>query len=220
MQRYAEIADALIGAAYDPEVVPLFPGKQGRMRTMALVLSIAYHESGFRRDVDLGYGRARLARGGWNDYGRSWCMLQINLGRTQAVREGLVSEESASVTAQGWHGSELLADRGKCFRAGIEVLRGAMGACGRNELRHRLAAYASGTCDRGLSASEARMRNAIKVHARLQQLGWPNDGWSVVPAMGDRSPMMLVGGRVVVSTAGVAPGACVRWWRAYTAARA
>ena len=178
MDRYADIAQSMIDVSFDPTVRPLFQGNEGRLRTLALVFSVAYHESGFRLDVDTGLGRGRLARSGWNDYGRSWCMMQISLGRKQILRDGAVVEHSAAQTNQGWSGPDLLQDRQKCFKAGIEVLRASMMMCQKNHRLHRLAGYASGSCDRGLSLSESRVRNSDKVREALRRLGWPIDSWA------------------------------------------
>src|SRR5262249_52953536 len=79
--RYAEIAKAAAGVAYDPNTKPLFGGARGRASTLALMLSVAYHESGYRKDVDLGLGK--LARGSGTDS----CLLQIRVG-TGKTTEG------------------------------------------------------------------------------------------------------------------------------------
>src|SRR6266567_3614595 len=68
--RYAEIARAAAKVAYDPATKPLFAGPKGRAATLALMLSVAWHESGFRKDVDLGVGKH--ARGSGTDS----CLLQ------------------------------------------------------------------------------------------------------------------------------------------------
>src|SRR6185436_9297345 len=69
--RYAEIADAVARVALDPEERPVFGGKLGRERTAALMLALAFHESRWRRDVDLGLGT----------HGRYHCLMQVAVDR-------------------------------------------------------------------------------------------------------------------------------------------
>ncbi len=45
-----------------------------------------------------------------------------------------------------WKGPDLVADRTKCFRAGMEIMRRSMSACASLPARSRLSAYASGKC--------------------------------------------------------------------------
>lgn len=73
MIRYESIADDLIKVVSDND--PIFSGTKGRIKTAALILSVSMLESGLRRDVDLNIGNE--ARG---DGGRSWCLMQIQLG--------------------------------------------------------------------------------------------------------------------------------------------
>lgn len=164
MVRYQEIAQALVDTVYDPANAPLYSGKYGRERTTSLLLTIAYFESGFRRDVDLGLGRARLSRSGWNDQGRSWCMMQLNLGKKTV--DGV--EDSADTTEEGWTGRELLADRRKCFTAGLGVLRKSLRACRHLPWDQQLAGYASGSCEKGAAASRTRMHKANILFERLR----------------------------------------------------
>ena len=79
--RYREIAEAIVDESFAGK--PAFEGKHARANTAMLVATIFFMESGFRRDVDLGIGSARLRHAGLNDFGKSWCMGQIMLGRRQ-----------------------------------------------------------------------------------------------------------------------------------------
>lgn len=134
--RYEQIAGALAEIALDPEEKPVFDGARGRERTAALVLAIARHESGFRRDVDLGL--ARHANGG----GPYFCMMQVSVkGRTP----------------EGWTGADLTSDRRRCFRAGLHILQHARGSCRAEGPEAWLRLYTGGTCDRGRQAAEQRM---------------------------------------------------------------
>lgn len=146
--RYHGISEAVTKVAFDPAETPI-PGTS-RSFTASVLLSIAFHESSFRRDVDLGIGRMRLAKSGWNDHGRSWCMMQVNLGTHQVIdtrpgHEGQWREESATQTSEGWWGTELLEDREKCFRAGLHIVQRTWGCHGGTQA-DALTKYASGEC--------------------------------------------------------------------------
>jgi len=140
-ERFAAIATAVRNVAFDPAEKPVFGGERGRARTAALLLAIAWHESGYSRDVDLGpCWRGRANDGPRCDHGRAHCLLQVH------ARDGK--------TLEGWTPAELHADREKCFRAGLHIVQRSFAACRKNPPQHRLAAYASGRCDAGQSGSE------------------------------------------------------------------
>jgi hypothetical protein len=161
--RYREIAEAIINGVFDPDVLPVLGGPRGRQNTAMLVTVWWHGESGFRRDVDLGLGRARLARVGWNDYGRSWCMGQINLGRKprpDPERPGHWIEDSPLKTPEGWSGRDLCNDRRKCLLSTIRIMRGSVRSCHKLPNSEKLTAYAAGHCKsaRGKQISRNRMR--------------------------------------------------------------
>jgi hypothetical protein len=165
-ERYVAIAEAIRDVAWDPNEQPLWTGRLGRARTASVLLSLAYHESGFRRDVDLGIGRARLARQGWNDHGRSWCVLQINLGRKPVAQpDGTMLEQSARMTEEGWSGRDLIADRDKCMRAGFHIVRRSLSTCASLPFYERLSSYAGGDCakDESKGKSIVRLRTAKRI---------------------------------------------------------
>jgi len=141
-ERYREIAHDIATVVLDEP--PLYRSKHGRARTAALIVAVAYFESAFAKHVDKGIGP--YSRG---DYGRSWCMLQLNVGRGK--------------TAEGWTGKDLVNDRRKCIRAGLHAMARSFGTCRRGAFEHRLAAYASGSCRRGHAASAKRMRAADRI---------------------------------------------------------
>lgn len=161
-RRYEEIANTLVSVAYDPKEQPIFSGKYGRARTLALMLSVAYFESGFRKDVDLGVGS--LARG---DSGKSWCMMQIMLGNPGAsgntkTRISL-NGESYKLTSDpndGWGGNELVSDREKCFRVGINLLRKSFRSCPQLPIEDRLSVYGAGQCILNMQPSRVRVKKA------------------------------------------------------------
>jgi hypothetical protein len=140
-ERYREIAQAVVDVAYDPEEAPLFGGKKARALTALTVLSVAFYESGFRKDVDLGLGRH--SRG---DAGGSHCLMQRHIGRGK--------------TAEGWDGADLVADRTKCLRAGLHHIRLSMHACRKLPLADRLSVYTSGRCMADEPGARARMQTA------------------------------------------------------------
>src|ERR1700677_4658561 len=103
--RYVAIARTIAEVALDPAEPPLFGGPDGRAETALFIAAVAYYESGgYRRDVELGTGKH--ARG---DSGRSWCLMQVNIGGGRTVED--------------WTGIDLVADRDKCIRAGLHRMR-------------------------------------------------------------------------------------------------
>lgn len=146
LARYHSIASDALDVAFLEEERPLFGGAEwtGRARTALLILSVALKESGFRKDVDLGKGK--MAKG---DNGRSVCLMQLNLGT------GTVPVKDAEVGS--WDAAAVLGDRKKCFRAALHLMRRSFHSCG-GPLQGRLAAYASGSCDKGQQASFNRIR--------------------------------------------------------------
>lgn len=148
IQRYLEIAQDAVEVAYMEEEPPILTTKdeeKARAWTALLLLSVSYFESGFRRDVDLGVGR--FARG---DGGRSWCLNQINIGK------GKVPD--ANPVVGSWTGKDLVADRKKCFRTSLRMIRRSFSACSSQPFAYRLSAYAAGSCDKGHDESNARLK--------------------------------------------------------------
>jgi hypothetical protein len=143
--RYAEIARDAVRVAFDPEERPLVAGPRARSQSLAVLLAVAYHESGFRRDVDLGLGP--LARGSGSDS----CLMQIRVGR--------------AATSEGWSHADLVADRTKCFRAGFRLLRRSIGACRHLPPLDWLSAYARGRCAVDEPTSHALIGPAFRVRA-------------------------------------------------------
>ena len=79
-KRYGFISDAAFKVAVSEK--PVFSGSKGRVSTAALILAISMFESGYRKDVDLDLGEE-----GRGDRGRSWCLMQIMLGKPIHVDE-------------------------------------------------------------------------------------------------------------------------------------
>lgn len=187
--RHALIAEALVDVAFDENEAPLYGGKRGRSMTALTMLSVAFHESGFRKDVDLGLGRH-----GRGDYGRSWCMMQMQLGKKIVERDGAKVEDSADKTQEGWSGRDLVEDRKKCFAAGLHAMRRSFMACqtglakkgttltleGKEvtleedkvvplPLHDRLSSYATGKCFYGQHQSRSRLNLAFSLAKRYPE---------------------------------------------------
>ncbi len=154
-ERYVAIAKAIVEVASDPDEKPVFGGATGRARTAALLAAIAWHESGFARDVDIGpCYRGRANDGARCDHGRAACIMQIH------TREGQ--------TLEGYSKEELFADRVKCVRAGLHLVQKSFAACKGNPPKHRLAAFASGRCSAGQSGSEMLLALGERFATRIK----------------------------------------------------
>ncbi len=141
--RYAGIAQTIARVVLDPAEPPLFGGPDGRAETGLFISSVAFYESGgFRRDVELGTGSH--SRG---DRGRSWCLLQVNIG--------------GGMTAERWTGPELVNDQEKCIRAGLHRMRESFMRCHAQTFVDRLSGYTDGRCRDGADASHRRTIRAI-----------------------------------------------------------
>jgi hypothetical protein len=142
-ERYEAIASALAVVTHTEK--PIYLGKQARWASAALVLAITRHESRWDRDVDLG-----LSRG---DNGASWCLGQINLGPRGRIN--------------GWSGQDLVEDRERCLRVTFQLARRSFGMCKRLLVAERLAAYASGSCDRGRKVSRDMVTHGWHLLSRM-----------------------------------------------------
>lgn len=140
--RYTEIATDLYNVVYDPEFKPFFPGKEGRARSYAMMLAIAYHESGFAHDVDVGpcyQGKNdKIKR---CDGGRAVCLMQVHVTWHGKTKEGFTKED--------------LRRRPNCFKAAANKIRQSLASCSKSIPKHQLAAYGSGRCNVGLSGSRS-----------------------------------------------------------------
>lgn len=124
---------------------PLFADDQDRKKTASLMLSIAFYESGFLKAVDTGVSRG--------DHGESYCLLQVRTGNGK-VKYG--SEEMRQ-----WRGADLIADRTKCFRAGLEALRISIHQCPAGPNGESLNLYATGRCEQQSKEARNRWRTAL-----------------------------------------------------------
>jgi len=150
--RYSSIAKDLAEVVQEEE--PLFKGKNGRVQTAALVMSMAFFESGLKKEVDFGTGKW-----GRGDFGRSWCLMQINLGKGQ-VSWGTTEMKT-------WSGQDLVNDRKKCFKVGITALRLSLGACQGKAGGDKLSSYTTGTCRDNEPTGRSRWNYAWRLLSRF-----------------------------------------------------
>lgn len=150
--RYTSIAEDMASAIQNSE--PLFTGEDAELKTAALVSSIAFMESGFRKSVDQGNLRG--------DNGRSWCLMQINLGNGRVK----IGDE----TMRSWRGRDLVADRKKCFAVGIETLRLSMSRCTYLPEGGALSVYTSGQCLAHEKSAKVRWNFSQRIYRKYSPL--------------------------------------------------
>lgn len=123
-RRYESMAADIAAVAFEEDEPPLFDGPAGREATAMLLTAIAWHESGFRKDVETCHGP--IAKG---DRGRSIGLFQIIRGPNR----------------EGHSASDICNDRKLQIRLGLRTLRRAKDFCGGSPLVW-LQAYGSGRC--------------------------------------------------------------------------
>lgn len=165
LERYHGIANAIVDVVYNPNSKPLFGGSNGRARSVTVILALMLFESGFMKNVD--YGVGKYGRG---DAGKSWCLLQINIGggrtikwNTKHDRPPKMGDDPADIF-DGYTGPELVADRKKCVGEAYKALRLSFNACQslKLPLDQKLRVYGSGNCNGAEKESRLRMRAAVK----------------------------------------------------------
>ncbi len=127
LERYRGIAHAAV--------------EVGKTRaTVGELLAVAFHESGFARDVDLGPTcyRGKDGKNTRCDSGRAVCVMQIR------------------VDVHKWTATELFGSREMCFKAGLEILNRSRKACGKLDASHAYDSYAGGSCLDGVSLGHTR----------------------------------------------------------------
>jgi hypothetical protein len=127
----------------DEDEPPLFKGPADREATAILLSAVAWHESGFRKDVDICKGvRSK------GDKGRSVGLLQVMKGRNY----------------EGHSALEICQDRRLAIRLGLHVLRRAKETC-HGGPRVWLQSYAAGGC----SVPSSSSRDACAAFERVGQ---------------------------------------------------
>jgi len=130
--RYESIAEDISAVAMDENEPPLFKGAAAREATAILLSAVAWHESGFRKDVDICKGARSKG-----DHGLSVGLLQVMKGRNY----------------EGHSATEICENRRLGIRLGLHVLRRAKETC-HGGPRLWLQSYAAGFC--GVDSSSAR----------------------------------------------------------------
>jgi len=202
MERYEQIANEL-----GRVVIEETPLNGSRAFTAALLVSLTFHESaGWRRDVDLGIARLKLARTGWQDHGRSWCLGQWN-GGLKVAADG--QPQSVLTTPEGWTGPDLVADRHKCLITTLNAAKRSFASCATLPLDKKLSVYAAGICgsEDGQRKSERRVKFAKVLLGRhpFPELPKTPPPEAKAPGMAEtpRRSRPLVGGLDLVVPVGV-----------------
>lgn len=153
--RYRELAEAAVDVARSND--PLFDGPQGRERTAALLLALAYHESAFHNRVTTERGKD-VER---SDRGRSWCAMQILLGREGAP----LPWHYTRLVPERWGRTELEADPRRCLEVGYRFARASFERCRGVPIERRLGAYTGEGCGRA-PKSRTRVKRALEAPLR------------------------------------------------------
>lgn len=140
IRRYATIARTLVSTAErlaacerTKSCDPL--GWSGTTKQLALsALTVAFHESGLREDVQ--FGHAPLGRGPAGEA----CLLQVGLGQAPLYAMWLPAAERDQIAASAKRREELAksllgdseAALGRCFEVGMRMLARSRAACGRS----------------------------------------------------------------------------------------
>lgn len=141
--RYESIAEDISAVAMDESEPPLFKGPAAREATAVLLSAVAWHESGFRKDVDICKGARSKG-----DQGLSVGLLQVMKGRNY----------------EGHSALEICQDRRLAIRLGLHVLRRAKETC-HGGPRIWLQSYAAGGC----SVHSSSARDACAAFERVGQ---------------------------------------------------
>lgn len=153
--RYESIAKDMSKAIEQSK--PLFKGEDVELRTAALLLSIAYYESGFNKNVDEGHIRG--------DKGRSWCLMQINIGNGHVI----VGDSEM----KSWTGKDLIKDRKKCFAVGLETIRASLNQCHFLDGAGALSGYTTGKCishERSATTRWLFSKKILSKHSRILKI--------------------------------------------------
>lgn len=152
--RYTSIAHDIAVVAFDPREAPVDGGKNGRVNTIALLLSVSFFESGWAHDADIGpCYLGKDGKGPRCDGGKAATIFQIEVG--------------AGTTQEGWDKAALFGDREKATRAALHRINRSIKACARFGAEARLRQYASGSCEKGIPESTARVQFARKILTRF-----------------------------------------------------
>lgn len=147
-ERYESIAKDVYEVVYSAEKLP-YRGKKGRAYSTALLVGIAFMESGFAHDVDKG----PCYRGGGFRYR---CDGGLSVGLWQARLGG--GETLLSIHGvDGLKQADLFADRKTQVRVALHMVVRSFKTCRLHGPESALNVYASGSCMRGQKEGLARL---------------------------------------------------------------
>jgi hypothetical protein len=118
--RFEQVAQDIAEVSLDQDTQSIFKGQFGRVHTALFITSVAFNESGFRKDIDEGEKRG--------DHGHAYCLMQIH-----------PNQPPFNFTP------EYLADRKNCINAGIKMI--IAHRCSTNDMRLLMHSYVSGQCE-------------------------------------------------------------------------
>lgn len=171
-ERYESIAKDIFEVVYDPAAKLPYRGKRGRAYTSALLVAIAFMESGFAKDVDKGpcYRQGSF----WTrcDGGLSAGLWQARIG----AGETLLSIHGIDGLKQ----ADLFADRKQQVRVALHMVVRSFKACRLLGPEAALNVFASGSCSRGQAPALARLKVAKRALANRPPT-WTDDAVFVLP---------------------------------------
>jgi hypothetical protein len=140
--RAARLRATAVDAVRTVEGEAPLPGMSREQTLRVLVATALVESAGLQPAIDRGVKRG--------DHGRSVCLMQINVGAGRV--------QSAHPVVSSWRAGDLLADRRKCFAAGLDAARWSVNLCRGAGLQggDQLSAYVSGRCTVGLSSARHR----------------------------------------------------------------
>ena len=148
-ERFTSIANDAVDTVQESGNV--FYGDYAVLRSAWAILGVAHHETRWAKEVDV-----------WTHEGTgvikdgAWCLMQIQLGKKKTYLDDdnkTYRMDSHNKTAEGWTGRDLVDDRKKCFKVGYRMIKQSFGACRHKPMELHMAAYASGSCERGHTRS-------------------------------------------------------------------
>lgn len=134
-ERYQQIAEDVAAVSMETSA-----GARQQATTAAYLVAVAWLESGFAKDVDVGPCAAARVRRGFCDGGRAKTLWQL-----QAV--------------EGWP------ERREAARTAVRMMRRSFRACSALPVTERLTAYAAGICNS--RSGKVRSRERVVLAERL-----------------------------------------------------
>lgn len=156
-ERYESIAKDIFEVVYDVSAKLPYRGKRGRAQSTALLVAIAFMESGFMPDVDKGPCYRKGSFRTRCDGGLSAGMWQARLGEG----ETLLSIHGVDGLKQ----ADLFKDRKTQVRIALHMVNRSFKTCRLLGPEAVLNVYSSGSCSRGQKPASARLALAKRAYA-------------------------------------------------------